>query len=140
MRGMSTTTFRIARRGTSRELTRQIGLNLVRSKQPGSRAGLARLMGVRRGAISRLVQDLLHAKQVFEGAKGESKRGRKPRHLYIEIRRRCAMAVDISAGRTLMLVTDPLGHPRLDVQEFPTPPRPHALAHGRRRDVECIRP
>ena len=87
MRRISPTAFRIARRGTSREINRQIALNLVRSRQPISRADLARLMGVRRGAISRLVKDLLRAKQVFEGAKGESKRGRKPRHLYIETRR-----------------------------------------------------
>jgi predicted NBD/HSP70 family sugar kinase len=138
MRRISTTTFRIARRGTSREINRQIALNLVRSKQPISRADLARLMGVRRGAISRLVEDLLRAKQVFEGAKGESKRGRKPRHLYIEIRRRCAMAVDISAGRTLMLVTDPLGHPLLDVQAFPTPPRPEGLVKRLARNIDRI--
>src|SRR3990172_8509177 len=118
MRRISPTTFRIARRGTSREINRQIALNLVRSKQPISRADLARLMGARRGAISRLVKDLLRATQVVQGPKGESKRGRKPRHLYIETRRRCALAVDISASRTRMLVTGPLGHPLLDIQEF----------------------
>ena len=138
MRRISTTTFRIARRGTSREINRQIALNLVRSKQPISRADLARLMGIRRGAISRLVQDLLRAKQVFEGAKGKTKRGRKPRHLYIEIRRRCAMAVDISASRTLMLVTDPLGHPLIDVQEFPTRPRPHGLVKRLAQNIDRI--
>lgn len=138
MRRISTTTFRIARRGTSREINRQIALNLVRSKQPISRADLARLMGVRRGAISRLVQDLLRAKQVFEGAKGTSKRGRKPRHLYIETRRRCAMAVDISASRTQMLVTDPLGHPLLDVQEFPTRPRPDGLVKRLAQNIDRI--
>ncbi len=124
MRRISPTTFRIARRGTSREINRQIALNLVRSTQPISRADLARLMGVRRGAVSRLVEDLIRAKQVFEGAKGESKRGRKPRHLYIETRSHCAIAVDVSASRLLVLVTDPLGHPLLDIQEFPMRSRP----------------
>lgn len=124
MRRISPTTFRIARRTTPREINRQIALNLVRSRQPISRAELARLMGVRRGAISRLVEDLLRTKQVFEGAKGDAKRGRKPRHLYIETRRACALAVDISASRTLMQVTDPLGRPLHDMQEFPTRPRP----------------
>jgi predicted NBD/HSP70 family sugar kinase len=138
MRRISPTTFRIARRGTSREINRQIALNLVRSKQPISRADLARLMGVRRGAISRLVKDLLRAKQVFEGPKGESKRGRKPRQLYIETRRRCALAVDISASRTLMLVTDPLGHPLLDIQEFPTRPRPQVLVRQLARNIDRI--
>jgi N-acetylglucosamine repressor len=136
MRRISPTSFRVARRGTSREINRQIALNLVRAKQPISRAELARLMGVRRGAVSRLVKDLLRAKQVFEGAKGESKRGRKPRHLYIETRRRCALAVDISASRTQMLVTDPLGHPLLDIQEFPT--QPHGIVRQLARHIRRL--
>jgi predicted NBD/HSP70 family sugar kinase len=126
MRRISPTEFRIARRGTSREINRQIALNLVRAKQPISRAELARLMGVRRGAISLLVNELLASGLVFEGAKGESKRGRKPMHLYIETRRRCALAVDISASRTAVLITDLLGSPLLGVKEFPTQQRSQA--------------
>ncbi len=127
MRRISTTAFRIARRGTSREINRQIALNLVRAKQPISRADLARLMGMRRGAVSLLVSELLRSGLVFEGAKGESKRGRKPTHLYIETRRRCALAVDVSATRTRLLVTDLLGSPLTEVVEFPTRRRPQAL-------------
>jgi N-acetylglucosamine repressor len=120
VRRISPTTFRIARRGTSREINRQIALNLVRSRQPISRADLARLMGVRRGAVSRLVDELLEAGLVFEGSKGESRRGRKPTHLHLETRRRCVAAVDVSASRTAVLVTDVLGHPLVEVTEFPT--------------------
>jgi predicted NBD/HSP70 family sugar kinase len=118
MRRISPTAFRIAHRGTSREINRQIALNLVRSRQPISRAELARLMGVRRGAVSRLVQDLIETKQIFEGAKGDSKRGRKPQYLFIETRQRCAIAVDISASRTLVQVIDTLGRPLLEVEEL----------------------
>jgi len=127
MRRINPTTFRIARRGISREINRQIALNLVREKQPISRADLARLMGVRPGAVSLLVNELLSAGLVFEGAKGESKGGRKPTHLYIETRRRCAVAVDINASHTLIMLTDLLGHPLLDVQSLPTAPRPAVL-------------
>src|SRR5688500_2073134 len=127
MRRISITGFRIARRGTSRAINRQIALNLVRSKQPVSRAELARLMGVRRGAVSRLVNELLRSGLVFEGAKGESKRGRKPMHLYIETRRRCVMAADVSASRTAIMVTDLLGHPMMEVRELPTRRRPNGL-------------
>ncbi|HUL79190.1 MAG TPA: ROK family transcriptional regulator, partial [Vicinamibacteria bacterium] len=127
MRRISPTSFRVARRGTSREINRQIALNLIRSKQPVSRAELARLMGVRRGAVSRLVGELLAAGRVFEGAKGESPRGRKPMHLHIETRRRCVAAVDVSASLTAITVTDLLGHPLLDVTEFPTRRRPPLL-------------
>lgn len=120
MRRISTTAFRIARRGTSREINRQIALNLVRSRQPISRAELARLMGVRRGAVSRLVDELLEAGLVFEGLKGESPRGRKPTQLHLETRRRCVAAADVSASRTAVLVTDVLGHPLVEVTQFPT--------------------
>lgn len=121
MRRISPTAFVIAHRGTSREINRQIALNLVRTRQPISRAELARLMEVRRGAISRIVQDLIDAGQVFEGEKGDSKRGRKPQYLFIETRRRCVVAVDISASGTLIQVSDPLGAPLLDVVELETP-------------------
>jgi len=127
MRRINSAAFRIATRGTSREINRQISLNLVREKQPISRADLARLMGLPPGAVSLLVNDLLRAGLVFEGAKGESRGGRKPRHLYIETRQRCALAIDVSASRTAIVATDLLGHPLADVMEFPTPPQPDAL-------------
>ena len=138
MRRINPTGFRIAKRGTFREINRQIALNLVRAKQPISRAELARLMGVRRGAMSRLVDDLLRTGLVFEGAKGESKRGRKPMHLYIETRRRCALAIDISASRTLIMVTDLLGHPLLEVSEFATRPHPESLVKELVRHIDRI--
>ena len=117
MRRISPTAFRIARRGTFREINRQIALNLVRANQPISRADLARLMGVRRGAITRLVDDLLGTGLVVEGAKGESKGGRKPMHLYIDTRHRCAMAVDI------------IREPHVRPDDGPAGP----AAHGRHR-------
>jgi N-acetylglucosamine repressor len=135
VRRISPTAFRIARRGTSREINRQIALNLVRAHQPVSRAELARLMGVRRGAVSRLVDELLSAGLVFEGAKGESARGRKPMHLHIETRRRCALAVDVSASVTTVLATDLLGHPLLDPIVLPTRHRPAALLGELKRAI-----
>jgi predicted NBD/HSP70 family sugar kinase len=127
LRRINPSAFRIARRGTSREINRQIALNLVREKQPISRAELARLMGMRPGAVSLLVNDLLRSGRVFEGAKGESSGGRRPTQLYIDTRRSCALAVDISASRTSILVTDLLGRPLTEVSEFETQRKPQAL-------------
>jgi N-acetylglucosamine repressor len=127
MRRINPTTFRIARRGTSREINRQIAVNLIRARQPISRAELARLMGIRRGAVSLLVSDLLRSGLVFEGAKGESRRGRRPMQLHIETRRRCTVAVDVSASHTLIQVTDPMGQPLLGVHELPTRAQPEGL-------------
>jgi N-acetylglucosamine repressor len=138
MRRISPTAFRVARRGTGREINRQIALNLIRAKQPVSRAELARLMGVRRGGISRLVDELIEAGLVFEGAKGESRRGRKPRCLHIDTRQRCALAADVSASRTSLLVTDLLGHPLLNVVDLPTPPSPKAMVRELVRHIAAV--
>jgi N-acetylglucosamine repressor len=120
VRRIDVSQFRVAKRGTSREINRQIALNLVRTKQPTSRADLARLMGMRRGAVTLLVNELIAAGLIFEGAKGVSKRGRRPKYLFIDSRRRCVVAVDIRASRTYLQVTDLLGHPLLDVVDVPT--------------------
>ena len=127
MRRINPSAFRVARRGTSREINRQIALNLVREKQPVSRAELARLMKMRPGAVSLIVNQLLQSGQIFEGAKGDSSGGRPPTQLHIETRRRCAVAVDISASHTSILVTDLLGTPLMEVDEAPTRRRPQSL-------------
>jgi N-acetylglucosamine repressor len=137
MRRISPTAFQIARRGTSRDINRQIALNLIRARQPISRAELARLMGVRRGAISLLVNELLLSGLVFEGAKGESKRGRKPMHLHIETRKRCALAVDINMSRVMVVVTDLLGHPLGEVSSFSTPRKPETLVKELARRIRA---
>ena len=111
---------RVAHRGTPREINRQILLNLVRAWQPVSRADLARLMGTRRGAISLIVNDLIAEGVLFEGAKGETARGRKPQFLYIDSRNRSMIAVDVRPTRTSLMVTDLLTEPVVGVSTFPT--------------------
>ena len=119
--------IRVAHRGTSREINRQILLNLVRASQPVSRADLARLMGTRRGAISLIVNDLIADGILFEGAKGETARGRKPKFLYIDSRKRCVIAIDVRPTRTFLMVTDLLTEPVVGVSSFPTPTDPCRL-------------
>src|SRR5882672_6416229 len=110
----------VATRATTREINRRIALDLVRTRQPISRADLARLMGTRRGAVSLLVNELIRDGAVFEGATGEAKRGRKPTFLYIDSRKRCVVAIDIRPTRTFMLVSDLVGHQLASVTSFPT--------------------
>jgi predicted NBD/HSP70 family sugar kinase len=111
---------RVAGRSTTRDINRQIVLNLVRAWQPVSRADLARLTGARRGAISLIVNDLIAQGVLFEGAKGETPRGRKPQFLYIDSRKRCVIAVDVRPTRTSYMVTDLLTEPVIGVSAFPT--------------------
>jgi predicted NBD/HSP70 family sugar kinase len=124
MRKIDPVRFRIATRGTSREINRRIVLNLVRTHQPISRADLARTMGVRRGTVSLIVNDLLKDGFVFEGAVGETVRGRRPTFLYIDSRRRAVVAVDIRASQTYLMLADLLGKPIAGVTGFPTPATP----------------
>src|SRR5215207_7937420 len=121
MRKINPHDFTVARRGTSREINRQIALNLIRAHQPVSRADLARLMNVRRGVASLLVNELLSESLIFEGALGESVgRGRRPTFLYIDSRERCVVGVDIRASRTYILVTDLVGRQLGVVSSFQT--------------------
>jgi predicted NBD/HSP70 family sugar kinase len=121
MRKINPHDFTVARRGTSREINRQIALNLIRAHQPISRADLARLMNVRRGVASLLVSELLSENLIFEGALGEAVgRGRRPTFLYIDSRERCVVGVDIRASRTYILVTDLVGRQLGAVSSFQT--------------------
>ena len=121
MRKINPHDFTVARRGTSREINRQIALNLIRAHQPISRADLARLMNVRRGVASLLVSELLSESLIFEGALGEAVgRGRRPTFLYIDSRERCVIGVDIRASRTYILVTDLMGKQLGVVSSFQT--------------------
>ena len=127
MRRINPLRFRIATRGTSREINSRIVLNLVRAHQPISRADLARTMGVSRAAVTLIVNDLLKRKLIFEGATGETVRGRKPTFLYIDSRRRAVVAADIRASQTYLMLADLLGKPLGGVVSFATDRDPKAL-------------
>ncbi len=124
MRGQ--TSLRVARRSTSREINRQIALTLVRTRQPISRADLARLMGTRRGAVTVLVNGLIAEGRIFEGATGETPRGRKPKFLYLDSRRRCVVAADLRPTRSSLMVTDIVGDPLVGAYQLPDAARPRA--------------
>jgi predicted NBD/HSP70 family sugar kinase len=85
-------------------------------------------MGVRRGAVTVIVNDLLREGLIFEGATGQSVRGRKPTFLYIDSRRRAIAAVDIRATQTYVMLTDRLGKPLTGVFGMPTERNPQQLA------------
>src|SRR6266550_8672033 len=106
MRKINTRDFSVATRTTSREINRRIALNLIRERQPISRADLARYMNVTRGVIGVLVQQLIAEGVIFEGATGEPARGRKPTFLHIRTRDRLAIAVDVRLSKTYLMLCD----------------------------------
>jgi N-acetylglucosamine repressor len=135
MRKIDTIRFRVATRQTSREINRTIVLNLVRARQPISRADLARAMGVRRGAVSLIVNDLLKDGAIVEGATGDAIRGRKPTFLYIDTRRRAVVAIDIRVSQTLLMLADLVGKPIGGVVTLPTERDPQRLVDSLARRV-----
>jgi N-acetylglucosamine repressor len=121
MRKINPNSFTLATRGTSREINRQIALTLVRTHQPVSRADLARLMETNRANISLLVGELLEEGLIREGAQGNLKvRGRKPTYLHINSQKSVAVAVDVRASRTFMMLTDSMGKQIGEIVSFPT--------------------
>jgi len=139
MKRVNPSRFSVATRGTGREINRSILLNLIRAHQPISRADLARLMGVRRGAVSLLVNALLKEGLVVEGATGETLRGRKPTFLYIDSRRRAVVAVDVRASKTFIQLTDLLGKAVAGIVNFATPRDPKAFIRELADRIRALR-
>ena len=139
MRRINPSRFSVATRGTSREINRSIVLNLVRAHQPISRADLARTMGVSRGAVTLIVNDLLREGLVVEGATGETMRGRKPTFLYIDSGRRAVVAVDVRASKTFLQLADLSGQPISGVVSIPTPREPKAFVEALAERVKSLR-
>jgi predicted NBD/HSP70 family sugar kinase len=125
MRKINPGNFTTATRGTSREINRQIALTLIRTHQPVSRADLSRLMETNRANVTFLINGLLEEGLVREGATGnDAKRGRRPTFLYLNSQQRCAIAVDIRATRTYVMLTDMIGKQLENIVSFPTDPDP----------------
>jgi N-acetylglucosamine repressor len=106
VRKINTLSFRRATRSTSREINRQIALNLVRDQQPISRADLARRMRIGRGVVTALVNELIGEGSIYEGAAVDAPRGRRPKMLYVRTRDRLAVAIDVRFSRTYIMLSD----------------------------------
>lgn len=106
MRKINLNQFRVARRSISRDINRQIALNLVRTYQPVSRADLARRMNSTRGVVGTLVNELIAEDLIFEGPTGNTARGRKPISLHVRTHDRLVVAADIRASRIEIMLCD----------------------------------
>jgi N-acetylglucosamine repressor len=129
--------LKVATRKTPRAINRQIVLDLLRSHQAISRAGLARLLGMQRSAVGRIVSELIEEGLVWEGATGPAERGRKPTLLHLDSRGRCAVAVDVRVTRTSLVVTDLVGQELTPVRSFATDSEPAAFVDHLAREVRA---
>ncbi|HEX6038540.1 ROK family transcriptional regulator [Longimicrobium sp.] len=126
MRKIDPRNFQRATRTTTKEINRQIVLNLVREYQPISRADLARRMEVARAIVSPLVNELIEQGLIYEGEAGTSRRGRKPTLLHVRAHDRLAVAVDARVSETHVMLADFSGQ-ELAVEVLRTPSTPQAL-------------
>ncbi|HEX7158332.1 MAG TPA: ROK family transcriptional regulator, partial [Edaphobacter sp.] len=90
---------------TPRQINRNLVFNLIRTRQPISRADLARVSGLQRSTISLIVEDLIRDRWILEGATGRLPRGRRPTFLELN-HQRAVISVDIHPAQTTVAVTD----------------------------------
>lgn len=77
-----------------RDINRRSVLNLIRTRQPISRADLARASGLQRSTISLIIEELIQENWVIEGATARLPRGRRPTFLRLN-EDRMIIGVDI---------------------------------------------
>jgi predicted NBD/HSP70 family sugar kinase len=88
-----------------REINRRIVLNLIRTRQPISRADLARLSGLQRSTISLIVEELVDERWVLQGPTGRLPRGRRPTFLRLS-ENRVIIGVDIRPTQSTVALSD----------------------------------
>ena len=62
----------------ARDINRDVVLELIRTKQPVSRADLSRISGLQPSTISSIAEQLINEKWIIEGAAAKRPRGRRP--------------------------------------------------------------
>lgn len=137
MRKIDTNSFRRATRATSREINRQIVLNLVHEHQPISRAELARRMKVARGSVTPLVKDLLEDGLIYEAASDTTSRGRPAKLLYVRTGDRLAIGIDIRYSSTSILLGDFSGR-EIHAERFETPLDPGEMVERLAERIRCL--
>ncbi len=88
-----------------RDINRRVVLNLIRTRQPISRADLARISGLQRSTISLIVEELINERWVLEGPTGRLPRGRRPTFLRLNDDR-VIIGVDIRPTQTTVALSD----------------------------------
>jgi predicted NBD/HSP70 family sugar kinase len=123
MRKVDLADMRGASSEVARDINRRIVLNLVRKRQPLSRADLARLSGLQRSTVSLITEQLVRERLVTEGPGEHLPRGRRPTFLRLNSQR-AVVGIDIRPVQTTVLLADVNGH-FLSRETLETPRNPH---------------
>lgn len=125
MKRIDFTNRQVASSQTARDINRGVVLNLIRRRQPISRADLARVSGLQRNTVSLITEQLIQEKWVVHGPIGRLPRGRRPTFLRLNDRRAILVA-DLRPTQTTVGVADVNGN-FLSQETMPTSD-PHVTA------------
>lgn len=123
MRKIDLNSFNIATSDTVRNINRRIILDLIRTRQPVSRADLARFSGMQRSTISLITEQLLTEQWITQGALGHLPRGRKPRFLHLNVERAGIIGVNVRPTSTTIALAN-LNAQFIAHESFSTNPNP----------------
>jgi predicted NBD/HSP70 family sugar kinase len=124
MRRLDFTNTQVASSETARDINRGVVLNLIRRRQPISRADLARVSGLQRSTVSLITEQLIRENWVVYGSTGRLPRGRRPTFLRLNDQRAIVVA-DLRPGSTTIAVADVNGR-FLSQESMATPNDPRA--------------
>jgi predicted NBD/HSP70 family sugar kinase len=126
MRRINFTNTQVASSETARDINRGVVLNLIRRRQPISRADLARVSGLQRSTVSLITEQLIQEKWVINGPMGRLPRGRRPIFLRLNDRRAIVVA-DLRPHQTTVAIADVNGR-FLSQEAMPTLSQPGKMA------------
>jgi predicted NBD/HSP70 family sugar kinase len=127
MRRMNFTNTQVASSETARDINRGVVLNLIRRRQPISRADLARFSGLQRSTVSLIAEQLIREKWVVYGPVGRLPRGRRPTYLRLN-ERRAIIVADLRPLQTTVALADVNGN-FLSQEVMPTSANPEKTAN-----------
>ena len=99
------TNTQVASSETARDINRGVVLNLIRRRQPISRADLARVSGLQRSTVSLITEQLIREKWVVYGPVGRLPRGRRPTFLRLN-EERAILVADLRPDQSTLAVAD----------------------------------
>ncbi len=126
MRPINFTNTQVASSETARDINRGVVLNLIRRRQPISRADLARVSGLQRSTVSLITEQLIRERWVVYGPVGRLPRGRRPTFLRLN-EERAILVADLRPDQTTLAVADVNGR-FLGQEAVATPAGPRAAA------------
>ena len=138
MRKINLSNFQIATSEIARDINRRIILNLIRMRQPISRAELARHTGLQRSTVSLITEQLIAEQWITEGALGHLPRGRKPRFLHLNNERAGIIGVNVRPKLTTVALTD-LNARFITQDSLPTPDDPQEFLENLASRIQNLR-